>query len=230
MTQFPPTSWTLVVACRDRGEQGRAGLERLCRLYWRPVYWHLRARWARREADALDLTQSFFAWLIERDLVGRADPGRGSFRGFLRASLDNFARNERRASSTHKAGGRERFVTLDSIRDTDLEPPAWTAEADFDELFAASLLEDATRDLVERLTAAGETTDREAFEAWFLAEERPSQRALAQRLGLSPSSLRRSLERTRRALRALLRQRLRDTLADDADLESEFALLFGSRS
>lgn len=227
MESFPATSWTLVVAAScDAGAQSREGLERLCRLYWRPVHWHLATRWADQDHDALDLTQAFFAWLIESDLVSRYK-GSGSFRGFLRASLDNFTKNELRRESTLKAGGAETFIALDSISGTDLEPPAWSPDASFDELFAAALLEDAARDLTERLEAAGERTDRLVFEAWFLAGQRPTQSALAAELGLSESALRRAIERTRRTLRSLLRARLRDTLASDDELTEEFARLFG---
>jgi RNA polymerase sigma factor (sigma-70 family) len=227
LESFPATSWTLVVAASgDAGARAREGLERLCRLYWRPVHWHLATRWAEQEDDALDLTQAFFAWLIESDLVARYR-GQGSFRGFLRAALDNFTKNELRRASSLKAGGAETFLSIEAVRGTDLEPPAWSPEAGFDELFAAALLEDAARDLAERLEAAGEHTDRLAFEAWFLGHERPTQAALAAELGLSTSALGRTLERTRRALRALLRARLRDTLPGDETLEDEFGLLFG---
>lgn len=227
MESFPATSWTLVIAAScDAGARSREGLERLCRLYWRPVHWHLATRWADQDHDALDLTQAFFAWLIESDLAARDLEG-GSFRSFLLASLDKFTKNELRRASTLKAGGAEPFISLDSVAGTDLEPPAWSPDASFDELFAAALLEDASKDLAERLEAAGERTDGLVFEAWFLASKRLTQGALAAELGLSDAALRSTIERTRRSLRSLLRARLRDTLASDDHLDEEFARLFG---
>ncbi len=91
---FATTHWSVVLtAGRSDVPQAQAALEKLCQTYWYPLYAYVRRRGYAR-ADAEDLTQAFFAWLLERDWLGVADQQRGRFRSFLLTSFSRFLANE----------------------------------------------------------------------------------------------------------------------------------------
>lgn len=115
---FPTTRWSVLVAGREDPEQARCALEYLCQAYRRPVLAYVRRRVASR-ADAEDLTQSFFAALIERRIDSRADPLRGRFRALLLTALKNFlASAETRRCAAVRGGGIE-HADLDAATDTE---------------------------------------------------------------------------------------------------------------
>src|SRR5438034_8878217 len=85
--QFATTHWSVVLAAGDSSASAaQPALEQLCRAYWYPLYAFVR-RIGHAPADAQDLTQGFFAYLLAHHLVARADPQAGRFRSFLLASL-----------------------------------------------------------------------------------------------------------------------------------------------
>src|SRR5687767_7596269 len=91
---FQTTVWTTVLAAGAKCSSGsEAALSRLCQIYWRPVYAYIRKRTSSPE-QAQDLAQSFFAHLLEKNYVARADRNRGRFRSFLMTSVENFLRDE----------------------------------------------------------------------------------------------------------------------------------------
>src|SRR5881396_1870083 len=88
------THWSVVLAAGRRDTtRATAALEKLCQTYWFPLYAYVRRRGHSPE-DARDLTQSFFASLLEKKYLERADRERGRFRTFLLSSLENFLNNE----------------------------------------------------------------------------------------------------------------------------------------
>src|ERR1051326_1759609 len=107
---FGSTEWSLVLAAST--DSGPA-LDRLCRAYWRPVYIYMRASGVDR-MEAEDLTQDFFADMLQRDWLKRADPDRGSFRAFLRSSARLFLNNRRRVARASKRGGDKLPISLDA--------------------------------------------------------------------------------------------------------------------
>src|SRR5262245_18007211 len=116
---FQTTRWTLVRAASLAPEpERRAALESLCRAYWPPVYAFVRRDGA-SPVQAEDLTQAFFARLLERDDLGRADPERGRFRAFLLGALRHFLANERERERAEKRGPRP--LSLDSAALSELE-------------------------------------------------------------------------------------------------------------
>ncbi len=103
--QFATTAWSLVVAAGTReSPQAQAALAELCRRYWYPLYAFLR-RSGQDAEKASDSIQGFFADLLERSALHRADPERGRFRTFLLASLKNYCANQRRHQQAQKRGG-----------------------------------------------------------------------------------------------------------------------------
>src|SRR5947207_15794780 len=112
---FPETLWSAVIGAQDRAAfDHRARVDRLVRLYWKPVYWALRLRWKRQHEDAKDLTQTFFAHLLEKDALAGVGPDKGKFRSWLRVVLDNFMRNELEAAKAQKRGGGLKALSLDA--------------------------------------------------------------------------------------------------------------------
>src|ERR1700736_4899878 len=114
--QFHTTRWTLVmVSAQSQAAGGKAALAELCRIYWYPLYAFVRRR-GYSPHDAQDLTQAFFAQLIEKHGLERVDPEQGRFRTFLLAALKHFLANEWDKSQALKRGGGQTFVSLDQIR------------------------------------------------------------------------------------------------------------------
>lgn len=218
------TSWTLVFASGQEGmTSSRDSLDRLCRSYWKPVFWHIHLRWRKSREDARDLTQAFFVWILERQLVASADPERGRFRTFLKVSLDNFLRNQQRFHHAKKRGGN---VILLSLDDLDQEMPSSGAAVDFDSLFASSLLEQTAESLAERCQAEDRSDHFKAFRAYYLGEEVVTHATIAADLGQSETTVRRHLAWSLQAFIRLLRIRLRETLVDPDELEDEMHALF----
>src|SRR5262245_3027935 len=96
--RFPETVQELVSGLRDPNGPGyREALEGLCARYWKPVYAFIRAGWAKTNDDAKDLTQAFFLWISESEILVRFESERGGFRPYLKALLRNFMSNKERA-------------------------------------------------------------------------------------------------------------------------------------
>src|SRR5260370_1643131 len=113
-SKFPPTRWSVIDAARgnDPAEQARA-LETLFAAYWKPVYKYVRLRWNRPAEDAQDLTQGFFAELLERELLGKYDPAKSRLRTYLRLCVDSFVMNQDKATHRQKRGGAAIHLALD---------------------------------------------------------------------------------------------------------------------
>jgi len=142
---FGTTRWTVVLQAGGPTSDGSAAaLEQLCRTYWYPLY-----SFARRSGvsvhDAEDLTQSFFAYLLEKDAIARADRERGRFRSFLLTAFKNYQANERARQAAAKRGGGRAVLSLDELQAEDRyehEPQTnLTPEKLYDQKWAASLLE-----------------------------------------------------------------------------------------
>ncbi len=112
--QFANTHWSIVLSAGDKRNPTRAlqSLEKLCRVYWLPLYTYIR-RQGESPADAQDLTQEFFARLLEKNFLGSVDQTKGRFRSFLLASLKHFLSNERDRQRAQKRGGGQAPLPLD---------------------------------------------------------------------------------------------------------------------
>src|SRR5262245_58468859 len=109
---FATTHWSVVMRAGTAGTgEGSVALDRLCRQYWQPLYYFVRRR-GYNEPDAQDLTQGFFARLLEKDLIGAADRERGRFRTFLLTALQNYLANEWDRANRQKRGGGQQFLNM----------------------------------------------------------------------------------------------------------------------
>jgi len=222
--RFPETRWSLVANLGETAAH-RTALTDLCRHYWRPVHAYVRAAWSKSDADAADLTQAFFLWLLEGEALRRYSPERGGFRVYLKVLLRRFVGHQKAALDRLKRGGGRAPIP---IPDGDLipDPRGADPEAVFDRTWIAELVNRA----VERARA---TCGPEAFAVYDAYEfapagERPTYAELAARLGLTPGDVKRRLFRVREAVRQAIRADLREATADSQELEEEWRGLFGS--
>jgi RNA polymerase sigma factor (sigma-70 family) len=221
---LPPTSAALLRDCREGSPEG---LQKLASLYWKPVYCLVRSSWKRSNEDAKDLAQEFFvARLLNGDLVRAFDPSKGSFRSFLRASVQNFLRQEHRDARALKRGGGARVVPIDDdgVEIEDLLSPEATGDA-FDRTWQRVVLARAMRLARERVPADCGST----FEAYELAPPgtAPSYDDLAARFGVSRDTIKTRLTRFREALLEAAREILAQGALSPEEIERELAALAG---
>ncbi|MCP5516060.1 MAG: sigma-70 family RNA polymerase sigma factor [Verrucomicrobiales bacterium] len=233
---FATTHWTLVAAVGDQDSPAAAAaLEELCRTYWQPLYAYVRRRGHSRE-DAEDLTQGFFARLLERnDLVGLS-PDRGRFRAFLLAAFNHFLANEWKYRRRLKRGGAGNPLSLDwreaESRYAALGMDGGSPDRLYDRAWVVTLLDRVLARLAEECAAEGKGGVFARLKGCLMLErgEIPYP-DMARETGLSEGALRVAVHRLRRRYRGLLRREIARTLtrADqvDAELQSLFAALEG---
>ena len=222
---FATTQWSVVLAAQGQSPGANEALEKLCRTYWWPLYGFVRRNGYTPE-EAQDLTQGFFALLLERrdlDVVRRE---KGRLRSYLLVSLKNFLAKARRRELAVKRGEGQALVPLDELlarERADLEP-ADTLSADriYERRWALTLLEQVLARLENQYRAAG---DAELFDYLkeFLSDEpgRRSQAEVATELGMTENAVKQAFHRLRQRYRQLLRDEIAQTVAVLGDVEDE---------
>jgi RNA polymerase sigma-70 factor (ECF subfamily) len=230
--RFDATRWSVVIAARDEDpDLAREALAVLCRAYWFPIYAFIRRRGYEPDRAA-DLTQGFFARLIEAGSLRAADPARGRFRSFLLASCVNFLANEREREQALKRGGGRPPVSIDALdaeQRYQVEPAHdETPERLFLRRWALSLIDEALDRLrlVERDAGRGRPFDHLRPALAPGPEGPPSSAELADRLGTNPHAAEMALHRLRRRFGQILRAAIVETLADPSQLDDEIRDLF----
>ena len=230
---FSSTSWTLVLEAggTESSDDARRALTQLCSIYWRPVYLFLR-RHGLNLHDAEDLTQSFFADLIETRFHVKADPAKGQFRSFLLAVLKNFLANRRDYDSAQKRGGKFRLVPLFEGHEQELNAAVarsyrFDAEQVYEREWAVALLRRVSGLLEMECEVAGKGELFRALRGYLGAGEEPlvPYEQLSQRLRRSTVSLRKDVSRLRERYRSLLRGEVRQTVANDDEVDAELRYL-----
>ncbi len=224
---FPTTLWTVVLhAGRDEPAQARAALAQLCQAYWYPLYSFVRHR-GYSPHDAQDLTQAFFAHLLEKRGLGRVDPERGRFRTFLLAALKNFLANDHNRSHARKRGGGEMIVSLDQEAGESrfrLEPGhEMTPERHYERQWAVTLLNQVLESLREEHRAEGKGALFEELKA-VLTGGAGAYAEMAARLGKSEGAIKVAVHRLRHRYRELIRARIAETV-EEGDVEDELRYL-----
>ena len=158
--QFATTQWNVVLSARDGNDTAaEAALETLCRHYWPPLYAYVR-RQGHPPAEAQDLTQGFFARLIERKYLSRLEHQNGRFRSFLLTYLKNFLLEQRGRAQAQKRGGGKAIVSLDQLMEEDQR--GWdrsnqlTPEQVYELRWAEAVLQHALARLREEYESAGQ--------------------------------------------------------------------------
>jgi len=230
--QFATTQWSLVRAARpDAESQTRAGeaLEELCRVYWYPLYAFVRSRGYSAD-DAQDLTQAFFARIIETGGFASADRERGRFRSYLLGAMKHFLANEWHRAQTQKRGGQVRFVDWDEL-DPEAryaaasEQPSDDPELFFDREWALETIAGALQALREEMTQAGKSEQFDALKGSLDGDDDAPRAEVAARLNMSEGAVRVALHRLRRRYGELLRAAVAETVSNEADLNEEMRYL-----
>ena len=223
---FTTTHWSVVVAAgRAASPQASAALEELCRTYWYPLYAYLR-RCGYAPEDAQDLTQEFFAQLLAKEYVARADPHKGKFRSFLLVGLKNLVSHEREKARRLKRGGGQKVISFDEQVAEDhyrFEPAdELTPERVFERSWAATLLERAAGRLREEYCASGKAELYDGLCGFRLDAPEPRAYAdAAARLRLSESAIKSAIRRLRQRHHQLVREEIAQTVADPAEVDEE---------
>jgi RNA polymerase sigma factor (sigma-70 family) len=228
--EFTTTRWTLVLAAKTRHDPvGSEAFARLCERYYEPLYAYLRRRGHTPE-DAEDLTQGFIARLIEKDVLRHVDPARGMFRAFLLTALKHYAVNEHVRATASKRGGSQPSLSLDldapdgryryEPRD-DLTP-----ERLYDRRWALAVLERALAVLRLECRANGREDFLDAVHGSLTGEaERTPYREVAERFGMTESSVKVSVHRMRLRYRDLVRAEVALTVDDEHAVNDEMRYL-----
>lgn len=228
--RFATTRWSMVVAAGDADNpEGRAALEELCASYWYPLYAYVRRRGSDVH-EAQDLTQGFFATVIEKGYLEQADRERGHFRSFLIAAFGHFVSHERERARAQKRGGGKLHFSIDFEAGEGryrLEPADdTTPERIYERRWALTLLER----VLAQLEADHEHRGKSALFAElrpFLsgAEPSPAYREVAARLDWEEGAVKVAVHRLRRHYRHALRTEISHTVSDPADIDDEIRYL-----
>lgn len=230
---FVTTRWTVVVtAARRDSPQARDAMAQLCQAYWYPLYAYVRQRGYSAE-DAQDLTQEFFARLLEHNWVGEADRTRGRFRTFLLTSLSRFLTNEWDRARAQKRGGGLAAVSLDTALAEDRyqsdSVSALTPDQLYDRQWAMTLLERALTRLEAEHAQSGKAAEFAVLNP-FLTAERGAipYAAVAGQLGLSEATARMAVHRLRKRFRVVFREEIAQGVAAPGEVEEEIRHLLAA--
>ena len=227
---FVTTHWSLVLSARDKkSPQSAEALEKLCRAYWYPLYAYVR-RTGQSKENAEDLTQAFFARLLERNAVAAVAPEKGRFRSFLLASLNHFLSDEwDKARAQKRGGGKVISFDLQSAETRLGEIPVenFTPEKAFEHHWAITLLEQVYQRLGGEYRAQGKGTLFDALRTTLAgASDAAPYAKLARQLDMSEGAVKVSVHRLRQRYRGLLRDTIADTVSGPDEVEDELRYLF----
>ena len=227
---FVTTHWSVVLtAGRQDTTRARAALENLCQTYWPPLYAYVRRRGHSPE-DAQDLTQAFFARLLERNAMAAVAPEKGRFRSFLLASMNHFLSDEWDKARAQKRGG-GKVIPLDlqsaETRLGEIPVENFTPEKAFEHRWAITLLEQVYQRLGEEYRAEGKGALFNALRTTLAgASDAAPYAELAQQLDMSEGAVKVAVHRLRQRYRGLLRDTIADTVSGPEEVEDELRYLF----
>lgn len=222
---FATTCWTVVLTAQGKSPAAEEALEKLCRTYWWPLYGFVRRQGYSPE-EAQDLTQGFFAMLLERRDLDAIRREKGRLRSYLLGSLKNFLAKDHRRAMTIKRGAGRALVPLQELIErerADLEP-ADTLSADkiYERRWALTLLEQVLTQLEEEYRISGSSGLFEQLKQLLTDEpDRPSQSKIAHELGMTENAVKQAFSRLRQRYRLLLRKEIAQTVAVPADIDEE---------
>jgi RNA polymerase sigma-70 factor (ECF subfamily) len=232
-TRFPTTCWSRIVAARGLvTPEAHAALVELCAAYWYPLYAFIRRKGHGAE-EALDLTQGYFARLLERGNVAAADAGKGRFRSFLRADCTRFLADRRAHDQTAKRGGGVAPLSIDA-RDAEglyqLEPPHEDSpERLFEREWALVLLEGVLAMVRREYETSGRGATFEVLKGVLEAGSSPtSQAEMAALLGTTEAAVQVAVHRLRKRYRDALLAAIAATVADESEVDDELKALFAA--
>jgi RNA polymerase sigma factor (sigma-70 family) len=240
--RFPPTRWSVIDAARSTEAAVREGaLAALFAAYWRPVYKYIRIRWNRPAEDAQDLTQGFFAEILERDLLAKYDPAKSRLRTYLRVCADSLVMNHDKAASRQKRGGNVLHVALDfqqaegELREQVVDPAAIPSPESMEDFFEKEWIRSLFTLAIEDLRKLCEHKQR--AKTFLLFEEYDLDGAkdisyddLARKHNIPVTDVTNALSWARREFRRMATERLRQICGSEEEFQREALALFGRKS
>ena len=221
---FHTTRWSVVVAAQVAGSpDASTALETLCRTYWYPLYAYVR-RSGHASHEAQDLTQEFFARLLEKEWLNAAAPERGRFRNFLLVAMKRFLAKEWHRERAQKRGGAFAFVPLDTTKAEQRYSgePGLGADVLFERRWALTLIDATLERLNGEFEAQGKGPEFDLLKDWLTAGrgEIPYT-ALAKDLRTSEGAARLAVHRLRKRFRELFREAITETVLEPGEVEDE---------
>ncbi len=235
---FAPTHWSVVLTAAqgDASTAAEAALATLCQTYWAPLYTYVRSR-GHDTHDAQDLTQGFFAHLVEHRIHERVDPARGKFRSFLLAAMKNFLVDASRHAHALKRGGPRLALPLvddlaqaaESLYQDQPRTPGPDAQADraFDQSWAQATVDAALARIAHDYLSEGKPALFNVLKPFVTgcAGAPPTYGQLAASLGMPASTVRSHVTRLRARYREALHAEVRRTVHSEADVQEEIHAL-----
>ncbi|HYT53808.1 MAG TPA: sigma-70 family RNA polymerase sigma factor [Verrucomicrobiae bacterium] len=215
----------MVLAAQGESAEAKAALEKLCRIYWWPLYGFVRREGYKPE-DAQDLTQAFFARLLERRDLETVRQERGRLRSYLLASLKNFLSKARHREMTVKRGEGRPLISLEDLlaRERADQEPAHKLSADriYERRWALTLLDQVLARLRAEYEAAGRLPLFDHLKELLAGESgRPSQAKIAAEMQMTENAVKQAFHRLRYRYRQLLHDEIAHTVAVPDDVEDE---------
>jgi RNA polymerase sigma factor (sigma-70 family) len=222
---FTTTQWSVVLEAQGESPEAQEALEKLCRVYWRPIYSFIRRRGTRTE-DAEDLTQGFFALLLERKDLNTVRKEKGRLRSYLLVSVKHFLADESRYAMAVKRGKGQRLIPLDDIRERDRidteRSDRLTADQIYERRWAFTILEQVMARLRDEYRSAGNLRFFDQMKKMLMDEpDRPSQAQVASEFDMTENAVKQAFYRFRQRYQTLLREEISHTVAMPSDIEDE---------
>jgi len=222
---FTTTHWSVVLEAQGESPAAQEALEKLCRTYWRPIFAYLR-RQGRSPEETEDISQGFFAQLLERKSFDAVRKEKGRLRSYLLGALKYFVADDQRRAMAIKRGKGQRLIPLEELRAgerIDMEPSdPMTAEMIYERRWALTVLERVLSRLKDEYVAAGNGALFDSLKELLPDEPgSPSQAEIAARLGMTENAVRQAFYRFRQRYQSLLREEIANTVATPADIEDE---------
>jgi RNA polymerase sigma-70 factor (ECF subfamily) len=229
--RWATTSWTQVLAAREAPSgEARQALEDLCQAYWYPLYAFVRHQGYDPD-EARDLTQAYFAELLEKGYLADFDPELGRFRVFLKTSLKHFLSKEREKAQAWKRGGRTSIVSLDADVETryQLEPvDRLTPETLYERRWALTLVERVLARIREESREAGREKEFDRLKGLLAGQQpRAPYRELAAELDTTEDAVKAAIHRLRQRFGQRLRDEIGATVASPEEVDDEVRHLLG---
>ena len=222
---FATTHWSVVLEAQGESPAAQEALEKLCRTYWRPIYGFVRRQGAGTE-DAEDLTQGFFALLLERRDLNTVRREKGRLRSYLLTSVKHFLTDESRHAMAVKRGKGQQLIPLEEIREReriDFErSDKFTADQIYERRWAFTVLEQVMTRLRDEYRSAGNLRFFDQMKKMLMDEpDRPSQAQLASEFDMTENAVKQAFYRFRQRYQTLLREEISHTVGTPGDIEDE---------
>lgn len=222
---FTTTHWSVVLEAQGESAAAQAALDKLCRTYWRPIYGFVRRHGVNPE-EAKDLTQGFFALLLERRDLETVRKEKGRLRSYLLTSLKHFLANERNRAMAIKRGAGRQLIPLEDLRERERigfeDKETLAADQIYERRWALSLLDQVLARLREEYRAAGNMPFFDRLQKSLTGDpDRASPADVAREFEMTESAVRQASYRLRQRYRHLLREEIAHTVMAPGDIEDE---------